>query len=730
MTRPVAIYAASPADAERAAAYLRCQLPDAPLAVYCDRWSLARWPALIVVTWTGGHGRWLHKAAPFLIPPFRVLVMNEHGGFFDGRPLPILRHVARRLRDALHSGWHRCGDWNRGVWLWLFALVAQRFAFLSRWAFRRYHGSAPLEVDVPPSPSGGVVRFRYAHRQWNRAELLRTLRESDARWVLFLEGSADRQPPWVDDPRTFAVSLQRDCQDWKPGLFPMAPFRQLQADEISQTLAPVSDAMLVDRAKLLALGVPETIVPGTAWLLLFWKAAAAGWRSYSAGVTRKLADSADWPYEEAEFVTRLLSDRALRTLGPREPDLARGSIRQWQSGICTEPGPLRSSGHEKPTVLVISPYLPYPLSHGGAVRIYNLCRALSDRVDFLLACFREPSDTTNYARLREVFREVLVVDRDEKAISDPHLPRQVREHQSRSMRALIAEICRTRPVDLLQVEFTHMAQFRDAAPHVPAILVEHDLTFTLYRQFADQASKRDAREEYERWLAFERLWLRGYNAIWTMSDADREQAIEQGSPDSCTFTVPNGVDVSRFQPCEEHTPAPEIFYMGSFRHRPNVIGFERLLNEIMPRVWKRFPNVRLRVVAGPAPEKYWTGKTDRRVKIHGFVADPRSLYAKASVVVVPLLVSAGTNIKVMEAMACRKVVVTTPVGCQGLGLRDGHDAVVRAESRPFADAVAELLANPKLRARIAHQARATVEERFSWTTIAASAHRSYNALLA
>jgi glycosyltransferase involved in cell wall biosynthesis len=566
-----------------------------------------------------------------------------------------------------------------------------------------------------------VVTFRYGHRQWNRAELLRTARECDARWILFLEGGAEDQPPWVDDPRTFAVSRQRDCQDWKPGLFRMAPFRQLQPDEISQTLAPVSDAMLVDRAKLLALGVPDTIVPGTAWLILFWKAAAAGWRSYSAGGMRKLKESPDWPYEEAEFVTRVLSDPALRRIGPAEPDLARGSVARTMRST-------RVSG-SKPVVLVVSPYVPYPLAHGGAVRIYSLCRALSHRVDFLLACFREQRESANYSKLHEVFREVWVVDRDEKAITDPLLPRQVREHQSRSMRALTAEICRERRVDLLQVEFTHMAQFRDGAPQVPAILVEHDLTFALYRQFADQDSKREAREEFERWLAFERRWLGGYDAVWTMSAEDRDQAIEQGSHEERTFTVANGVDIERFRPCQERTQAQEIFYMGSFRHKPNVIGFERLVREIMPRVWRRFPNTRLRVVAGPDPEKYFKGATDRRVRMHGFVEDPRPLYAKAAIVVVPLLVSAGTNIKVMEAMACRKALVSTPVGCQGLALRDGFDALVRAESRPFAEAVCELLANPRLRERVAAHARSTVEQRFSWDCIAGAAWQSYQALL-
>ena len=104
--------------------------------------------------------------------------------------------------------------------------------------------------------------------------------------------------------------------------------------------------------------------------------------------------------------------------------------------------------------------------------------------------------------------------------------------------------------------------------------------------------------------------------------------------------------------------------------------------------------------------------------------DLRPLYAKAQVVVTPLVVSAGTNIKVLEAMACRKAVVSTPVGCAGLGLIDGHDALIRKESPEFAEAIVNF--SPiHLREAIAAAARRTVEQRFSWQVIAEGAYGTY-----
>ena len=433
-------------------------------------------------------------------------------------------------------------------------------------------------------------------------------------------------------------------------------------------MAPISTAILVDRARLAALGVPKTIVPGTAWLILFWKAAAAGWNTYTVGTSTPLHEQPDWPYEEAEFVHHILSDPDLRALGPQSPALKRGAI----ATTITTPTPV--PGPQSPTVLVVSPYLPYPLSHGGAVRIWNLCRALAGRVNFILACFREKNDTTDYARLHEVFREVYIVDRDERGTADPSLPRQVREHSSAAMNALIASLAPR--IDLLQIEFTHMAAFREAAPHLPAILVEHDLTYTLYRQLAETDKTPAARREYELWLEFERRHLRGYDGVWTASGEDRDAALAEGSPAAGTWAVPNGVDVLRYTPAAD-AAAPTILYVGSFRHLPNIIGFEALRDEVMPRVWKRFPEARLCVVAGPDPGRHFREfrngaiprRMDPRIEMHEFVADLRPLYAASSVVAVPLAVSAGTNIKVLEAMACGKAMVTTPVGCQGLGSR-------------------------------------------------------------
>lgn len=744
------------------------------------------WPALTIVAWTGIRGSSRLKIRPFFVPPFRVLVMNEAGDFFPATPAGITRHVMRRTRDAAISASRRFFQVSRSIawrsferirdvillaWsfvfrsgqrirdgvLLLWSLIyraSERIADFFNWIWGIFlaglahsaEWTSPLthsavrglrQRRLRISPAGtedSFIEVKIASRAWPRRRVMQAIEKSDAQWLVFRWRTEAAGPDEIRQliaiarkTDAFAAAKQMAHSAWRKTIVVKHPFRRLQKGEVSEVFAPFSTLLVVRRRIVGTLGLPRALSYGGALSILFWRTSAAGLRSVVVGHEGLVTDEPGMDLEDTELSLRLMTSRSLAALGSLRPSRFRGNV-AWSPAH-------RRPFRGRPRVLVVSPYLPFPLSHGGAVRIWNLCRALADRVDFVLACFREANDTVHYEKLHEVFREVYVVDQDEKP-NDSTVPQRVAEYRNPAMTDLIRSFCLEHRVDVVQLEYTQLAGYRDDTGAVPVILVEHDITFTLYRQLADLNPTIDAAREYQQWLNFEREALQCSSMVWTVSKDDLRIARDYGAPrGDRTVVIPNGVDLCRFTPVPEQSGPPRVLFVGSLRHLPNLLALEALRESIMPKVWREIPNAILHVIAGPAHRRAaeLAGKTDllrddARVIIEGFVEDVRPAYNAATVVAIPLLVSAGTNIKVMEAMACGRTIVSTPVGCQGLDLDHGRELIV-AEPDDFAAALIEVISCQDLRGRITREARATAEARFGWETIAAEALCYYTALI-
>jgi glycosyltransferase involved in cell wall biosynthesis len=205
-----------------------------------------------------------------------------------------------------------------------------------------------------------------------------------------------------------------------------------------------------------------------------------------------------------------------------------------------------------------------------------------------------------------------------------------------------------------------------------------------------------------------------------MSPKDAEML----QPYAAARVVDNGVDLDRFTPRPE-TPGQRLLFIGSFRHFPNIAAFCFFTERVWPLLRDQFPALTLTVVAGADPELYWRSftatpapaQTDERIRLAGFVADVRPLYAEANLVLVPTTVSAGTNVKVLEAMAMERAVVSTSSGAAGLGLLHGHSVWIADTAEAFAAGIATLLADPERRAQIARAALLHAKRNFDWRAI-------------
>ncbi len=383
------------------------------------------------------------------------------------------------------------------------------------------------------------------------------------------------------------------------------------------------------------------------------------------------------------------------------------------------------------TVLIASPCLPFPLSHGGAVRIFNLMTRAAESHNLVLLAFADELRTPP-AELTNLCAEVVLVRRrgSHYRTVGPR-PDMVEEFESDTFRACLKQTAARRRPAIVQLEFTWMAQYAGAYPQAKNILVEHDITFDLKEQLLRStretgAALREMQQQLSKWRAFETEAWGKVDSVIVMSEKDARTVNS-----AKTFVVPNGVDCDRYRPSGREPEPKRLLFIGSFAHLPNLLALDFLLSEIWPLLG---PGYRLHIIAGPRPEYFRefhrasvsVNLEQPFIECEGFVSDVREAYARAELVLAPLTASAGTNIKVLEAMAMGRAVVATPAGLNGLDLDPERDVVLAPDAAGFAGAIETLSDDPARRRAIETFARATALANYDWYAIAARQHEVYS----
>jgi ribosomal protein S18 acetylase RimI-like enzyme/glycosyltransferase involved in cell wall biosynthesis len=393
----------------------------------------------------------------------------------------------------------------------------------------------------------------------------------------------------------------------------------------------------------------------------------------------------------------------------------------WKTDRSTYPNKIEEIGGREMSprrrrIAVVSPYFPFPLAHGGAVRIFNLLREMSGEFDVVLLAFRDAETKDDLRPVLDLCARVILADKPR--YREPRWstlsPPEVHEFRSPAMLRAIARVRSEHKIEAVQIEYTMLA------PYAGDVLVEHDVTFALYSQIRDRSPGIAPRWDYWRWQRFEKKWIRRYRKVVVMSEQDRALL---GQPN--VTVIPNGVDLDRFRP-EIERPGERLLFIGSFRHFPNIVAYRFFADQVWPILREKSGAITLTVVAGPDPLLYWRAHTglltippDDRIRMLEFVADVRPLYVETNLAIVPTLESAGTNLKVLEAMAMDRAVVSTSSGCAGLGLEHGVNVWIADDPRDFAAAIERLLADSDLRRRIAAGGRVHAERNFGWRQIGA-----------
>ena len=293
-----------------------------------------------------------------------------------------------------------------------------------------------------------------------------------------------------------------------------------------------------------------------------------------------------------------------------------------------------------------------------------------------------------------------------------------------ALQRALDRVLNVRRFDIVNLEFPYLGycHLRQAPPgeRPPALVVDsHEIAYDLARQFA-VAGASLGRRLYAgaNWRKLRREELRIYreaDGVYLCSAEDEQRLLDQ-IPKAITAVIPNAADIEYYKP-RPTDPPPDgrtVIYFGLLSTIPNVDGVTHFVRDIWPHIAEAHPEARCKIIGGRPPPSL-QALAGPRVELTGFVPDLRPHLAAAAAIVVPLRLGGGTRLKIVEAMAMGKAIVSTTLGAEGIEAVSGRDIIVEDEPAAFAGAVNRLLEDPSLAARIGESARLAAVERYSWS---------------
>lgn len=390
-------------------------------------------------------------------------------------------------------------------------------------------------------------------------------------------------------------------------------------------------------------------------------------------------------------------------------------------------------------ILMLTPYLPYPLLTGGQTRSYNLIKRLSSLGHKItLFCLVKSDQERKYVgELEKYCEEVKVFNRSEKPWTFENIlktglsfyPFLVIRNWAKGEKGAIEEKLKKENFDLIHAETFYVM------PHIPQtiipiLLVEQTIEYLVYRHFADEFKlpliKQMLYLDVAKMKYWELQYWRKATKVVAMSEDDKKTMLNQ-LPSLDVDTVPNGVDSKFFaKKIAERSSEPILLYLGNFTWLQNREAVEVLVKKIWPKILQRVENCKLWII-GKGAKVFFSNFESDQVRVDE-VEDVREVYQTATILVAPIYGGGGTRYKNFEAFASGLPVVTTSIGIRGTRAKDGKEVIIRDTAEQIADAAVELLINKNLYKQIAENAKKMVEEKYDWDPIAEKLSKIYEQL--
>ena len=402
-------------------------------------------------------------------------------------------------------------------------------------------------------------------------------------------------------------------------------------------------------------------------------------------------------------------------------------------------------------VLFLTPQVPYPPRQGAALRNWGLISGLAERHDVAVLSFLAPGQSVEPAGALESVCRIETVPFPVRTLGDrmrsmvaTRLPDMALRLASETYSQRLVELLAREPFDVVHIGGIEMAPYLDvvraARPSPLAIFDNLNCEYLLQRRAFLTDLRAPARwpgaayslVQWRRLRRFEAQICRRADRVLAVSEADA-LALRELGPGLDVTVVPNGVDARAYRPqstsLSPKLPEYALVFTGTMDFRPNVDAVLWFARKVFPRIRAQVPEVHFFVV-GQRPHRWLDDlRDDSAITLTGWVEDTRPYIAQAAVYVAPLRIGGGTRLKLLEAMAMGRPVVTTRLGAEGYPVTHGRELLLADTPADFSAVVVSLLCAPEQGIQLGQAARAFVEQHYDWQAIVPQVEAVYRTCL-
>jgi len=376
----------------------------------------------------------------------------------------------------------------------------------------------------------------------------------------------------------------------------------------------------------------------------------------------------------------------------------------------------------------------FPTDTGGKIRTLNIFRRLADRVEIHAVSPAHPQRDAEAAdEMRRVFRSYTPVQWEEtpkftarfyvdflRSRLGP-LPYFLAKYALPEFRRTVEQVAARERADLVLCDFLHSAVALQDSALRPRVVFQHNVEYVIRKRHweTEQHPLRKwlLAAEWKKAQRAEAAVCREFDHVIAVSEEDeRQMRSEFGA--TRVSALPTGVDVDYFCPQDGPQRAGNLVFVGSMDWQPNEDGVFWFVREVYPLIRRQSPHASLTVVGrNPSARMRGLAEQDRSIEITGTVPDVRPYLARAEGIVVPLRIGGGTRIKIFEAMAMERAVLSTTLGAEGLPVENGKEILLADAAEALAVSAARLLADAELRTAVARAGRAKVVRDHTWEQV-------------